>query len=77
MDRAEEQIDLDVCEMEPPEPLQRTLDALSLLKPGQRLCMLIDREPRPLYRILERNRFSYESTLRPDYVYEIIIRHKD
>ena len=66
-------IELDVCGLEPPEPLQRTLDALSLLEPGQRLRMLIDREPRPLYRILERNGYRYEAKLRPDYVYEITI----
>ena len=69
----EDSIELDVCGLEPPEPLQRTLDALSLMKPGQRLRMLIDREPRPLYRILEGNGYRYEAKLRPDYVYEITI----
>lgn len=71
-----EQIDIDVCGLEPPEPLERVLDALSRLQPGQQLCMLIDREPRPLYGILERNGYSYEATLREDYLYEILIRQK-
>jgi uncharacterized protein (DUF2249 family) len=76
MDNTEDPIPLDVCGLEPPEPLQRTLEALTLLKPGQRLCMLIDREPRPLYAILERNGYEYEPLLRPDYIYEITIWHK-
>ena len=76
MNGVQEQIEIDVCGLEPPEPLQRTLEALSRLKPGQRLRMLIDREPRPLYGILARNGFSYETTVLPDYLYEIVILHK-
>jgi uncharacterized protein (DUF2249 family) len=69
----EDQVELDVCGLEPPEPLQRTLEALSQLRQGQRLRMLIDREPRPLYRILEGNGYRYQAALRDDYVYEITI----
>lgn len=74
---AEETIELDVCGLQPPEPLERVLEALSRLQPGQRIRMLIDREPRPLYGILERNGYAYEATLRDDYVYEILIRQRD
>ena len=73
----EDPIELDVCGLEPPEPLERVLEALSLLEPGQRLRMLIDREPRPLYGILDRNGFSHETTVSPEFIYEIVIRHKD
>jgi uncharacterized protein (DUF2249 family) len=73
----DEEIELDVCGLEPPEPLERVLNALSLLKPEQRLRMLIDREPRPLYGILERNGFAYDVDLRPDFVYVISIRHRN
>jgi uncharacterized protein (DUF2249 family) len=76
MNGVQHQLEIDVCGLEPPEPLQQTLEALSILKPGQRLRMLIDREPRPLYEILARNGFTYEITVLPDYLYEIIIRHK-
>ncbi len=69
----ENPIELDVCGLEPPEPLQRTLEALSRLRQGQRLRMLIDREPRPLYRILEKNGYRYQAELRPDYIYQITI----
>ncbi len=67
-------VEIDVCGLQPPEPLERVLEALSRLQPGQQLRMLIDREPRPLYRILDRNGYTYDATLRDDYVYEILIR---
>lgn len=51
---------LDVRGMSPPEPLEHCLEALAGLTPGQRLHMLIDREPYPLYRILERDGFQHE-----------------
>jgi uncharacterized protein (DUF2249 family) len=72
----DKEIRLDVRGLEPPEPLELVLDALSRLAEGQRLCMLIDREPYPLYGILNRNGFSYETTARLDYVYEILIWHR-
>ena len=77
MNEAVEPMEIDVTGLEPPEPLHRTLEALSRLSPGQRLRMLIDREPRPLYRILDRNGYSYEAVLRADYLYEILIRQPD
>ena len=71
-----ETINLDVCGLEPPEPMERVLEALSTLEAGDRICMLIDREPRPLYPILVRNNFSYETKTRDDYLLEILIWHK-
>ena len=68
------EITLDVCGLMPPEPMERVLEALADLLPGQRIRMLIDREPRPLYRILERNNFLYDANLRDDGLYEILIR---
>jgi uncharacterized protein (DUF2249 family) len=64
---------LDVCGLEPPEPLERVLDALSRLEPGQKLRMLIDREPHPLYRILSNNGYQRSTEARPDFRYEILI----
>ncbi|TFW01799.1 DUF2249 domain-containing protein [Oxalobacteraceae bacterium OM1] len=65
---------LDVRGLEPPEPMERVLDALASLQTGERVRMLIDREPRPLYRILERGGYRYEVTPREDYLFEILIR---
>ncbi|MFI4939608.1 MAG: DUF2249 domain-containing protein [Burkholderiales bacterium] len=70
------EIKLDVCGLEPPEPLERALDALMTLRSGQRLCMLIDREPHPLYRILARNGFVHQTRIRPDHLVEVLIWHR-
>ena len=68
---------LDVCGLEPPEPLERVLDALSRLEAGRRLCVLIGREPFPLYRILDNNGYAYRTRNREDYLYEVLIWEKD
>lgn len=68
---------LNVRGLEPPEPLERVLDALSSLQPGQQLCMAIDREPFPLYRILQSNGFAYQTNAMPDFSYEVVIWHKE
>ena len=66
---------LNVCGMEPPEPMEKVLDALSVLPRGNRLCMLIDREPRPLYRILDNNSYGHFTTMRLDHLVEVLIWH--
>ena len=69
-------IDVDVCGLEPPEPLERVLDALNSLKPGQQLRVLIPREPFPLYGILDRNGYLHETKSREDFLYEVLIWQK-
>ena len=71
------EIQIDVCGLEPPEPLERVLDALSRLGTGQRLRVVIGREPFPLYRILENNGYAYQTHSREDYLYEVVIWEKD
>ena len=66
-------VDIDVCGLEPPEPLERVLDALGRLQPGQRLRVLIPREPYPLYSILDRNGYQHETKSREDFLYEVTI----
>jgi uncharacterized protein (DUF2249 family) len=51
---------LDVRGLPAPEPLERCLDALDTLQPGQRLRLLIDREPHPLYAIVEREGYRHD-----------------
>ena len=65
--------DLDVGGLEPPEPMVLILEALDRIQPGQRLRVLIDREPHPLYRVLERNGFAHSISARPDYRFELLI----
>jgi uncharacterized protein (DUF2249 family) len=64
---------LDVRGLEPPEPMERVLDALNMLGPGEQLRMIIDRQPRPLYRILRNNGYTYHETLKPEGIFEILI----
>jgi uncharacterized protein (DUF2249 family) len=53
--------------------LERVLSALGELAAGERLMMIIDREPRPLYRILERNGYRYHAELTEAGDFEILI----
>ena len=50
---------LDVSELEPPEPLELTLEAADELKPGQYLRMLHRRTPCILFGNLDDNNFKY------------------
>lgn len=59
--------------LEPPEPMERVLAALDQLEPGQQVRFLIHRQPFPLYDILRRYRYRYETTAIPDGSYEILI----
>ncbi|HJV01213.1 MAG TPA: DUF2249 domain-containing protein [Burkholderiaceae bacterium] len=65
--------DLDVGGLEPPEPMVLILEALDRLAPRQRLRVLIDREPHPLYRVLERNGYAHSISSRADYRFELLI----
>ena len=67
------EIVLELCGMVPPEPMERVLEALDQLQPGQHIRMVIDREPVPLYRILQNNGYRYATSMRDDYIYEILI----
>lgn len=61
--------------LEPPEPMERVLPALDLMRPGQRLRFLIHREPFPLYVILEQRMLRYTARSLPDGCYEVIVTH--
>ncbi|MEO8506036.1 MAG: DUF2249 domain-containing protein [Betaproteobacteria bacterium] len=68
---------LDVRSMEPPEPFERVMEALDRLGPEDRLMVVIDRRPVPLFRVLERNGFAYSEAPGKDAVFEIAIWRKD
>jgi uncharacterized protein (DUF2249 family) len=67
---------LDVCGLYPPEPMERVLDALAALLKGQQIRMLIDREPHPLYRILDRNGYRYSTSEPEPGLYQILIQER-
>ena len=56
---------LDVRGLEPPAPLERILAALDGLADGDRLEVILDREPYPLYRILVRDGYAYAARWQP------------
>lgn len=53
---------LDVRELEPPEPLERSLAAARALGATERLRIIHWREPFPLYASLEREGFEHTVT---------------
>lgn len=53
---------LDASDLPPPEPLERTLDTLSTLPPGDRLLLRLRRQPFPLYDLLRRLGYRWEAS---------------
>lgn len=66
---------IDGREMQPPEPMERTLEALDTLAEGDDLLLLLYCEPHPLYNILRQNGYAWSDALRADGTREIRI-HK-
>ena len=50
---------LDVTDLEPPEPLVLTLEAVEQIQPGEYVRMLHRRDPCLLYSKLEENNFQF------------------
>lgn len=69
--------ELDVSMLEPPEPLQKIIDTIETLTPGEYLKVLHHREPYPLYPILEKEGFSYNSRMGSVTPFEIFIWRMD
>jgi uncharacterized protein (DUF2249 family) len=67
---------LDLRGLFPPEPMERVLDALAGLLAGQQIRMLIEREPHPLFRILERNGYHYRTSEPEPGLYQVVIRER-
>jgi uncharacterized protein (DUF2249 family) len=63
---------LDVSDLPAPEPMERIIDALADLPPGDRLCVLHRREPYPLYDMLRRMGYRWEISSEGDR-YRILI----
>jgi uncharacterized protein (DUF2249 family) len=65
--------EIDVRWLEPPEPFERIVAALETLPSGERLRVLIHREPRPLFQWLQRESFAFEHRYNPEGYFEILI----
>lgn len=63
--------------LEPPEPMELTLDALNVLEPGERLRLLIHRMPHMLFPLLKDWGYDYATQADDDGTYEILIWYKE
>ncbi len=69
---------IDARWLEPPEPMERVLNALNQLQPKQSIRFLIHREPVPLYEILHMRGFRYEISALAEGCYALnIMRNGD
>lgn len=71
-----EPVEIDGRHLEPPEPFVKTMEALDQISPGQKVRLLIAREPFPLYRALELNGFSWQTARTVDGDVEVLIWHR-
>ena len=68
---------VDARGLEPPEPMEKVMRVLALLRPGQSIRMLLHREPFPLYAILAERGYRHETRMEADGTYVILIRPVD
>lgn len=64
---------IDARWLEPPEPFVLTMEALQTLGPQEKLLLILTREPHPLYRVLEKDGFLYQSEVTLHGTVEILI----
>lgn len=64
---------LDNRGLEPPQPMMRTLTALSKLQPGETLTIINDRRPMFLYEQLDELGYKHETIERKDGSFQITI----
>lgn len=64
---------VDARGLEPPEPMEKVMTTLELLRPGQSIRMLLHREPFPLYAILAERGYRHATTMQADGSYVILI----
>lgn len=57
----------------PPEPFVQTMEMLDTLPDGERMLLLLYREPHPLYKVLDQNGYSRATELQSDGTFEILI----
>lgn len=65
---------IDGRELQPPEPMELTLEALDRLADGDEVLLLLYCQPHPLFGILRKNGYVWSEDLRADGTREIRIR---
>lgn len=66
----------DVQDFPAPEPMQRVLEALETLQPGEYVRMMHRMEPAPLYAVLRDMNYLYEVQLEGEAPFELMIYRK-
>ena len=69
-----DEILIDARGLEPPEPLERVMRTLAMLRPGQSIRLLLHREPFPLYPLLAEKGYRHDTQEKADGSYAILIR---
>jgi uncharacterized protein (DUF2249 family) len=67
-------VELDNRDLEPPEPMVRTLEGVEALSPGQTLAALLPREPLFLFEELQARGHLWRGAVEPDGHYRVVIR---
>ncbi|MCX7892789.1 MAG: DUF2249 domain-containing protein [Burkholderiales bacterium] len=57
---------IDARGLPPPQPFELVMEALCELAPGDEILLVLEREPTPLYQVLERNGYQWRTTLHPE-----------
>jgi len=73
MSASAHEILVDARGLEPPEPMERVMQTLSLLRPGQAIRLLLHREPFPLYPLLAERGYRHVTRMDADGSYVILI----
>lgn len=66
--------ELDNRDLDPPEPMVRTLEGVEALLPGQTLAALLPREPLFLFEELEARGYRWRGAFEPEGHYRVMIR---
>ena len=69
-----DEILVDARWLEPPEPMEKVLQALTQLRPGQSIRLLLHREPFPLYPLLAERCYGHATHMESDGSYVILIQ---
>lgn len=69
-------VEIDGRELQPPEPMELTLDALDKLGQGDEVMLLLYCQPHPLFSILRNNGYAWSEDVRADGTREIRIRRQ-
>ncbi|OZA14726.1 MAG: hypothetical protein B7X94_00500 [Hydrogenophilales bacterium 17-62-8] len=65
---------LDARGLEPPEPMEKVMQTLALLRVGQSIRLLLHREPFPLYPLLAERGYRHVTRMEADGSYVILIQ---